>query len=269
MNVSYLLGSRVMKSLLLTVVVGTLGGAFLSAQAATISGTLSNLNLTIPDASTGTVLPSTIVLNSGGQLISSLRISVTVTGGSNGDLYILLEHGGKSSVLVNRPGLDTTVASSSYGSPSRGLNVTFFDAAPVDLKTSIPMSLDASYGAGGANDGQAQVTGVFQPDGRDVSPFSADLNSPATATRTLAEFNNMAVDGPWTLSLVRIDSLETSTLESWSVEATSSTVTVPEPGTVLPSMLLVCSGLYVRFIRRHRTPRHRSKAGSMQLRTNE
>ena len=258
-----------MKRLLLLVLVGILGGGGISAQAATISGTLSNLNLAIPEASTGTVLPSTIVLNSGGQLISSLRISVTVSGGSNGDLYILLEHGGKSSVLVNRPGLDTTVASSAYGSPSRGLNVTFFDAATVDLKSSIPMTLDASYAEGGVNDGQAQVTGVFQPDGRAVSPFSADLNSPATATRTLAEFNNMAVDGPWTLSLVRIDSLEKSTLESWSVEATSSAVTVPEPGTVLPSILLVCSGLYVRFIRRHRTPRPRSKTGSILLTTNE
>jgi hypothetical protein len=251
--------SRVMRHLLLLVLVGILGGGGISAQAATISGTLSNLNLAIPEASTGTVLPSTIVLNSGGQLISSLRITVTVSGGSNGDLYILLEHGGKSSVLVNRPGLDTTVASSSYGSPSRGLNVTFFDAAPVDLKSSIPMTLDASYGSGGANDGQAQVTGVFQPDGRAVSPFSADLSIPTSETRTLSEFNNTTMDGAWTLSLVRVSSLETSTLTGWSVEATSSTVTVPEPGTVLPSMVLVCSGLYIRFIRRHRTPRRSGK----------
>lgn len=241
-----------MKSILLPLFVVVLSGWCLSAQAATISGTLSNLNLAIPDASSGSVLPSTIVLNSGGQLISSLRISVTVSGGFNGDLYILLEHGGKSSVLVNRPGLDTTVTSSAYGSPSRGLNVTFFDAATVDLKTSIPMTLDASYGSGGVNDGQAQVTGVFQPDGRDVSPFSADLSTSTTETRTLSEFNNTTMDGPWTLSLVRVSSLETSTLEGWSVEATSSTVTVPEPGTVLSSMLLVCSGLYVRFIRRRR-----------------
>ena len=250
-----------MKSLLLPVLAGILSCWFGLAQAATISGMLTNLSLAIPDASSGTVLPSTIVLNSGGQLISSLRISVTVTGGFNGDLYILLEHGGKSSVLVNRPGLDTTVASSAYGSPSRGLNVTFFDAATVDLKTSIPMTLDASYGSGGLNDGQAQVTGVFQPDGRDVSPFSADLSIPTTETRTLSEFNNTTMDGAWTLSLVRVSSLETSTLESWSVEATSSTVTVPEPGTVLPSILLVFSGLYVRFIRRYRTSRRRDNIG--------
>jgi hypothetical protein len=241
----------VMKSIVLPLllVVG-LTGWIGSASAATISGTANNLNQLIPDASSGTVLPSTIVLSSGGQLISSLRVSVTVAGGANGDLYILLEHGGQSSVLVNRPGLNTAAPSSEFGSSSRGLNVTFFDAAPVDLKSSIPMTLDASYAEGGANDGQAQVTGVFQPDGRAVSPFSADLNSPTAATRTLAEFNNMAADGSWTLSLVRIDSLEASTLESWSIEVT--TTTVPEPGTVLPSMLLICAGVYVRFIRRHR-----------------
>ncbi len=170
-------------------------------------------------------------------------MSVTVAGGANGDLYILLEHGGQSSVLVNRPGLSRAAPSSELGSPSRGLNVTFFDAG---------------YAEGGVNDGQAQVTGVFQPDGRAVSPFSADLNSPTTATQTLAEFNNRTVDGPWTLSLVRIDSLETSMLESWSVEVT--TMTVPEPGTILPSMLLVCAGVYVRFICRYR-PGRRGKVG--------
>ena len=248
-----------MKSIVLPLLVAGLAGWCGSASAATISGTASNLNLAIPEASSGTVLPSTIILSGGGQLISSLRVSVTVAGGANGDLYILLEHGGQSSVLVNRPGLSTAAPSSSYGSPSRGLNVTFFDAAPVDLKSSIPMTLDASYAEGGVNDGQAQVTGDFQPDGRAVSPFSADLNSPTTATRTLSEFNNGTVAGPWTLSLVRIDSLETSTLESWSVEVT--TTTVPEPGTVLPSMLLVCAGVYVRFIRRYRAPVRHGKVG--------
>ena len=120
------------------------------------------------------------------------------------------------------------------------------------------MILDASYSEGGENDGLAQVTGVFQPDGRAVSPFSADLHSPTTETRTLSAFNNMAVDGPWTLSLARIDSLETSTLESWSVEVT--TTTVPVPGTVLPSMLLVWVGVYVRFIRRHRPGRRETRS---------
>jgi hypothetical protein len=126
-------------------------------------------------------------------------------------------------------GFSTAAPSSELGSPSRGLNVTFFDAATVDLKFSIPMTVDAGYAEGGVNDDQAQVTGVFQPDGRAGSPFSADLNSPSTATRTLAEFNNRAVDGPWTLSLVRIDSLETSTLESWIVEVTTTPCPNLEP----------------------------------------
>ena len=76
-------------------------GGCLSAQAATISATSSHLNLAISDASSGIVLPSTIVLNSGGEFISSLRISVTVTEGFNGDLFISLENAGKSSPLVN------------------------------------------------------------------------------------------------------------------------------------------------------------------------
>jgi hypothetical protein len=96
-----------------------LSGGCLSAQAATISATSSHLNLAISDASSGIVLPSTIVLNSGGEFISSLRISVTVTEGFNGDLYILLEDAGKSSPLVNYPGYAISTIGTGYGAESR------------------------------------------------------------------------------------------------------------------------------------------------------
>ena len=95
MRIAPLSFRSVMKSIVLPLLVAGLAGWWVSASAATISGTASNLNLAIPEASSGTVLPSTLILSSGGQLISSLRVSVTVAGGANGDLYILLEHGGQ------------------------------------------------------------------------------------------------------------------------------------------------------------------------------
>jgi len=249
MSFPYFCPGRTMKSILLPLSVLALASCFSSVRAATISATVTP-NLGIPDASSGQVLPSTVVLNTGGQLIASLRVSVTVRGGSNGDLYVLLEHAGKTSVLVNRPGRNTSSLATSFGSSSRGLNVTFFDAAPTDLQSTIPMTLDPDYAAGGSKDGQAQVTGDFKPDGRDVSPFNADLNTPTPSTLMLSEFANLAADGPWTLTLVRINSVEASTLESWSIEAT--TTAVPEPGAALPSMLIVCGGVYLRYIRRRR-----------------
>jgi hypothetical protein len=48
---------------------------------------------------------------------------------------------------------------------------------------------------------------------------------------------------------------------AFDLTSVSDPTSVPEPGTVLPSMVLVCSGLYIRFIRRHRTPRRRGKIG--------
>jgi hypothetical protein len=116
--------------------------------------------------------------------------------------------------------------------------VTFFDAAPTDLQSTIPRTV-------------APVTGNYQPDGRFVSLNDADLKDSTPRTRMLSQFTNEAADGGWTLSLVRVDgSPYPSTLQSWSIEV--ETTAVPEPGAALPSMLLVCSGLYVRFIRRRR-----------------
>jgi formylglycine-generating enzyme required for sulfatase activity len=107
MNAFFCSSPRVVKWLLLPVVAGMLGGGSLPAQAATISATLNNGNLAIPDASSGIVLPTTIVLSAGGQFSSSLRINLAVTEGFNGNLFISLENAGKSSPLVNQPGYPT------------------------------------------------------------------------------------------------------------------------------------------------------------------
>ena len=56
------------------------------------------------------------------------------------------------------------------------------------------------------------------------NPTDRRSSIPTIETQTLSESNNTTTDGAWTLSLVRVSSLETSTLEGRSVEATSSTV---------------------------------------------
>lgn len=150
MNSFFCSSPRVVKWLLHPVLAGMWGGGCLSTQAATISATSSHLNLAISDASSGIVLPSTIVLNSGGEFISSLRISVTVTEGFDGDLFISLENAGKSSPLVNYPGYPTATIGTGYGAESR---FTTGSATPVGFAL-IPAG---AFMLGASMDGQSDA----------------------------------------------------------------------------------------------------------------
>jgi hypothetical protein len=66
---------------------------------------------------------------------------------------------------------------------------------------------------------------------------------------------------PYSRGTLTVNSAAINTISGESILAGQTAVTaVPEPGMWVPSSLLVCGGVYVRFIRRHRAPRSRGKS---------
>ncbi len=68
------------------------------------------------------------------DLVTFVTLTLVTSSGWNGDLYAYLEHKGAITVLVNRAGL---TAGNSAGAVSNGMNVTFSDAASVDVHTGL------------------------------------------------------------------------------------------------------------------------------------
>jgi hypothetical protein len=60
-------------------------------------------------------------------LITNLSLSLTLSGGNNGDLYAYLVHDTGFSVLLNRVGRD---GSNPFGYSNAGISLTFSDSAP-------------------------------------------------------------------------------------------------------------------------------------------
>src|SRR2546422_5215497 len=91
--------------------------------------------------------------------ISSITVSLDISGEFNGDLYASLRHDSGFSVLLNRPGR-TADSPSGYG--DRGLNITLSDSAPNgDIH---------SYRAVFTPEAGSPLTGTWQPDRRNVDP---------------------------------------------------------------------------------------------------
>ena len=101
-------------------------------------------------------------------------------------------------MLLNRLGVTAT---SPYGSADSGFDVTFSDSAATDIHS-------ASAGGG-------VLTGTFQPDARNVSPFSVLDTSPRTAF--LSSFNGLDPNGAWTLFIADVSPVGIGTLDSWGL----------------------------------------------------
>lgn len=138
-------------------------------------------------AFTGTYDQATV-----GFTVSSLTISLNISGGYNGDLYAyLVAPNGALVVLLNQPG----VAVNGFGASGAGMNITFQDV-------------------GAANGNIENVTSG--------SVLSGSYN----AAESLSGFNGSLADGTWTLFFADMASGGgTSTLNSWSLGVTA----VPEP----------------------------------------
>ena len=168
--------------------------------------------------------------------IASVTLTLNITGGFNGDLYVALDHNNTSAVLLNRVGLS---AANSVGYPNSGVNVTLDDSAPNDLHSYQTVSYTLN--------GTGQLTGQWQPDGRLISPLSSGTAiAGAPRGNMLGVFDRMNANGTWTLFVADVSPGGVSTLASWSLAITA----VPEPNSV--ALVAFCCGAGVWFHRKLR-----------------
>jgi len=196
---------------------------FSVAHAATTSTPTFTVSTVIPDNDIIGVADSRWVSTSITE-ITSIEVAIHLTGGWNGDLYAYLSHAGGFSILLNRPGRSQGLPD---GSPSSGMSVIFSDATTLDIHTAIP--------------GSGMVTGLYQPDGRNIDPTNSLDTTPRSAF--LGSFAGLDPNGQWTLYLADTSPGSIANFQSWSLTLTG----VPEPSSCL---LIGCSAWF--FLRRRR-----------------
>jgi len=205
----------------------------------------TTVNRGVPDGSLSG-LASSVLVSSAATALTDLAVSLSLSpgpgGGFAGDLYATLSHGGESIVLLNRPGRNTD-RRSGYGD-GVDLNVTFSLAAADDIhryrevlngSPAVPLN--------------SPLTGVWQPDGRTVSPLSV-VNASAR-NPDLSLFNGTAPGGLWTLFVADVSNGGLYQLNEWSLEFTALTP-VPEPAAtaVVFAAVAVAAGFWSRRSRR-------------------
>lgn len=182
------------------------------ASAEVLVTATSSPGVGIPDNDLNGVA-DTINLSTAITSISSVTVSLDISGGYNGDYYAYLRYDTGFAVLLNRVG---STSGNPYGSPDSGFEVTFSEtAANGDIHL-------ASAGGG-------TLTGIWQPDGRDVNPLTALDTDPRTAF--LSSFNGLDPNGAWTLFIADVSPEGLGTLESWTLQVEGTSVAVPEPTT--------------------------------------
>jgi subtilisin-like proprotein convertase family protein len=199
-----------------------------------------NVNIDIPDGSLSGLQDTRHIPSSVGPITDisvTLDISsIGTSGANNGDYYAYLTHGSGFAVLLNRPGLRT---GSTIGYDDSGYtSVTFNDSAANGDVHNYRLQLFGNHDTsiGGAN--PAPLTGTWQPDGRYILPTSSGATFDSTTTRNamLSSFNNMNLQGDWTLFISDVNGGGKGRLNSWSMTVTA----VPEPRT---TALTIAAGL--------------------------
>ena len=190
-----------------------------------------NPNAPIPDNSVVGVTDSHTIA-SAIVSITNITVSLQITGGFNGDYYAYLAHSSGFSVLLNRMG---RTSGNDLGNSGSGIDVTFDDLA---LNGDIHLAPNAS-----------PLTGMWQPDARNVTPGSSLDTSPRSAF--LASFNGLDANGTWTLFVSDAGPVRTGTFANWTLNITGAPV--PEAGTV--SLVLLGLGTLAFFRKRARPGR--------------
>ncbi len=145
-----------------------------------------------------------------------MTVSLDVSGGYNGDLYVYLRGPDGFAVLLNRVGV---TGGNTFGYPDTGFDITFDDSPG---NNNIHFYQNFEYQLNGIG----QLTGTWSSDGRNIDPQSAPSLIGATpSTALLASFAGTNPNGAWTLFLADLSGGAQSTVVGWGV----SIQTVPEP----------------------------------------
>lgn len=200
----------------LTLLSAMLVSISLSAPAALYNSGFAN-NGYIPDGDE-TGWSDTRTVSGLDPTITSVSVTLNISGGYNGDIYAYLSYNGSKLILLNRvgvgTGLEPTYSSGYSGAGFSGLVLQ--DGASVNIH---------NYGGGVGS-------GTYLADGRDVDPLSspATLNGTSQATFS-GTFAGMNPNGDWTLFFADVVSSGgvQSQVASWSLDIITA---VPEPANV-------------------------------------
>jgi subtilisin-like proprotein convertase family protein len=176
------------------------------------TNTFSAVHKMVPDGNASGMSDMRVISSSIAEL-SRVRVKLKIAGEFNGDLYGYLRQitpdATNFCVLLNRPG---RTASDPFGYDDMGFDITFDDAAP---NGDIHLYRNVVAPAFGSS-----LSGIWQPDGRNVLPLSVTETS--LRTTALNAFAGGRGGGEWTLFLADLESGGTNMLVSWSLELTGT-----------------------------------------------
>src|ERR1035437_7030644 len=190
-------------------------------QAQTTESFTFTTNRLVPDGNASGLSDVRSVSSAVGT-ITSLKVRLKVTGEFNGDLYGYIRHSSGFTVLLNRVG---KTASDNYGYGDSGFNVTFQTGATngdIHVYQNVTTPADGS-----------PLTGVWQPDGRNVDP--AIVTDASSRSTSLTNFNGLDAAGEWTIYLVDLESGATNMLTEWGLDisgAASPTLSWSNPANI-------------------------------------
>jgi subtilisin-like proprotein convertase family protein len=210
---------KTLKAKILLVLLAAVSPLLLQAQ--TTESFTYTTNRLVPDGNFSGLSDVRNVTSAVGK-ISSLKVRLKITGEYNGDVYAYLRNTNGFVVLLNRTG---KTASDDFGYGDSGFDVTFQTGATngdIHVYENVTTPADGS-----------PLTGVWQPDGRNVDPVTVtDASSRSTS---LTNFNGLNGAGQWTLYLADVESGGTNMLTEWGLDisgAASPTLTWTNPANI-------------------------------------
>jgi MYXO-CTERM domain-containing protein len=183
---------------------------------------------TIPDANTVGWQDTRTLTGIPYSEVTDIKVTLTISGGYDGDLYAYLTHDSGFAVLLNRAG---KISGDPAGYGDTGFSITLDDHAieTVDIHNYQTVSYSVN--------GNGQLAGTWRPDGRTADPATV-LDGSARVSSPLDSFSGLNPNGAWTLFIADLSSPSQSKVESWGLEITA----VPEPVSSSWAMGLVSLG---------------------------
>jgi subtilisin-like proprotein convertase family protein len=180
-----------------------------------------SVGATIPDGNLNGLQNSQTVGGLSGP-ITDLNVTLEISGGFNGDFYAFLTHDNTTAILLNRVGRNST---HQVGYPDAGFGPDPLQSSfTLDDQTANDIHSYRSFAF--TLNGNGQLTGSWQPDGRLLDPLSpASAFDGVARLAPLGVFNGIDANGLWTLYIADVSSGGEGSLLGWGLQI----ATVPEP----------------------------------------